>query len=265
MPDRNDMSQLLEIMARLRDPQRGCPWDLKQNFQSIVPHTLEEAYEVADAIETEDWQGLKGELGDLLFQVVFYAELGKERGLFDFGDILDTVSEKLIRRHPHVFGDANLDDELAVKANWEAEKAKERAAHEQHSVLDNIPHALPALTRAAKIQKRCATVGFDWKTLGPVVDKIHEEIDEVMEEVLMADVNEDRVSDELGDLLFATVNLVRHLGHDPEQVLRGANAKFERRFRQVEQFIAAEGLKVSDCTLSKLDAAWDQAKETEQI
>ncbi|PJG59089.1 nucleoside triphosphate pyrophosphohydrolase [Aeromonas cavernicola] len=264
MSQRYDLSQLLDIMTRLRDPQHGCPWDLKQSFQSIVPHTLEEAYEVADAIETEDWQGLKGELGDLLFQVVFYAQLGKEQGLFDFADIVDTVSEKLIRRHPHVFSDADLGSEQAVKANWEAEKAKERAALDQESVLDDIPQALPALTRAAKIQKRCATVGFDWKTLGPVVAKVHEEIDEVMAEVLMADVDEARVSDELGDLLFATVNLVRHLGNDPEQVLRAANAKFERRFRHVEQMIAAEGLNITACSLEKLDAAWDRVKQTER-
>ena len=167
MSQRYDLSQLLDIMVQLRSPDGGCPWDLKQSFQTIVPHTLEEAYEVADAIETQDWDGLKGELGDLLFQVVFYAQLGKEQGLFDFADIVDAVSEKLIRRHPHVFSDADLGDEQAVKVNWEAEKAKERAALDKESVLDDIPLSLPALTRAAKIQKRCATVGFDWKTLGP--------------------------------------------------------------------------------------------------
>lgn len=256
------LADLLAIMETLRDPERGCPWDKKQSFASIVPYTLEEAYEVAAAIEAGQWDELKGELGDLLFQVIFYAQLGKEQALFDFGDIVDTVSDKLIRRHPHVFGEADLGNEQAVKANWEATKSRERAERDQTSVLDDIPQALPALSRALKIQKRCASVGFDWKTLGPVVDKVHEEIDEVMEEALMADVNPDRVADELGDLLFATVNLVRHLGHDPEKVLRGANAKFERRFRKVEALIAEQGLAVSDCSLEKLDATWNRVKET---
>ncbi|QFI55611.1 nucleoside triphosphate pyrophosphohydrolase [Aeromonas simiae] len=256
------LADLLAIMETLRDPERGCPWDKKQSFASIVPYTLEEAYEVAAAIEAGQWDELKGELGDLLFQVIFYAQLGKEQGRFDFGDIVDTVSDKLIRRHPHVFGEVDLGNEQAVKANWEATKSRERAERDQTSVLDDIPLALPALSRALKIQKRCASVGFDWKTLGPVVDKVHEEIDEVMEEALMADVNPERVADELGDLLFATVNLVRHLGHDPETVLRGANAKFERRFRKVEELIAEQGLAVSDCSLEKLDSTWNRVKET---
>lgn len=256
------LADLLAIMETLRDPERGCPWDKKQSFASIVPYTLEEAYEVAAAIEAGQWDELKGELGDLLFQVIFYAQLGKEQGRFDFAGIVDTVSDKLIRRHPHVFGEADLGNEQAVKANWEATKSRERAERDQTSVLDDIPLALPALSRALKIQKRCASVGFDWKTLGPVVDKVHEEIDEVMEEALMADVNPERVADELGDLLFATVNLVRHLGHDPEKVLRGANAKFERRFRKVEELIAEQGLAVSDCSLERLDAAWNRVKET---
>lgn len=259
-----DLPALLAIMAQLRSPDGGCPWDRKQTFDSIVPHTLEEAYEVADAIAQQDWQGLKSELGDLLFQVVFYAQLGKEQGLFDFADIIDALGDKLVRRHPHVFAEQVFADEQVVKTNWEAQKAQERQSMAKASALDDIPRALPALSRAHKIQKRCASVGFDWKELKPVVDKVHEEIDEVMAEVVMADVDDARVRDELGDLLFACVNLVRHLGHEPEQVLRGANDKFERRFRHVEQLIAAQGLKIEQCSLDTLEQAWCNVKQTEQ-
>jgi ATP diphosphatase len=264
------IEQLLNIMQQLRDPENGCPWDCKQTFESIVSHTIEEAYEVADAIEKKEFTELKGELGDLLFQVVFYAQLAKEQGLFDFQDIIDTLSEKLIRRHPHVFSEVEFADELAVNANWEAEKKRERALKAQAdnkaaSVLDNIPSVLPALNRAYKIQKRCAHVGFDWKTLPPVVDKIKEEIDEVLVEVQRDDLSEQqkqaRIEDELGDLLFANVNLVRHLNCNPEQVLRQANSKFEKRFRQVELEVLRQGKQMSDCPLDELEVIWQKVKK----
>lgn len=266
----NNIEQLLKIMEQLRDPENGCPWDRKQTFASIVPHTLEEAYEVADAIAQQDFVDLKGELGDLLFQVVFYAQMAKEQKLFEFSDIIETLSEKLIRRHPHVFAQTEFADEQAVHANWEAEKEKERARKAQSenkatSVLDNIPSALPALTRAYKIQKRCANVGFDWKTLPPVIDKIKEEIDEVLVEVLRDDLTEQqkqlRIEDELGDLLFANVNLVRHLQCNPEQVLRQANEKFSKRFRLVEQEVLKKGKRMDDCSLEELEAIWTQIKK----
>jgi ATP diphosphatase len=266
----SNIEQLLEIMQQLRDPENGCPWDSKQTFQSIVPHTIEEAYEVADAIEQKDFSELKAELGDLLFQVVFYAQLAKEQNLFEFKDIIDTLSEKLIRRHPHVFAQTKFADEQAVHANWEAEKEKERALKAQAennvvSVLDNIPAALPALNRAYKIQKRCANVGFDWDSLPPVVDKIKEEIDEVLHEVLRDDLNvqqkQARIEDELGDLLFANVNLVRHLHCNPEQVLRQANSKFEKRFRRVEFELLKQGRQISDCPLDELENIWQKIKK----
>jgi len=265
-----NIDPLLNIMSRLRDPEGGCPWDNKQTFDSIVAHTIEEAYEVADAIEQKDFEGLKGELGDLLFQVVFYAQLGKEQGRFEFQDIIDTLNEKLIRRHPHVFADQQFLDEKAVNENWESEKEKERAlkakqADKADSVLDNIPQALPALNRAYKIQKRCANIGFDWKTLDPVVDKIHEELEEVLVEVRRDDLSDveqqARIEDELGDLLFANVNLVRHLSANPEKVMRQANSKFEKRFRLVELEVLKQGKKMNDCSLDELEMLWQEVKK----
>jgi len=265
-----NIEQLLNIMAQLRCPENGCPWDIKQTFESIVAHTIEEAYEVADAIEQKDFTDLKGELGDLLFQVVFYAQMAKEQNLFEFNDIIETLNEKLVRRHPHVFAQTKFADEQAVHANWEAEKEKERAQkassdNKSSSALDNIPLALPALNRAYKIQKRCAAVGFDWKTLAPVIAKIKEEIDEVLVEVerddLSAQQKQIRIEDELGDLLFANVNLVRHLNCSPEQVLRQANTKFEKRFRLVELEVAKQGQQLTDCSLEELEIIWQRVKK----
>lgn len=258
------IEQLLEIMVTLRDPQKGCPWDLKQSFATIVPHTLEEAYEVADAIEQQNWDDVREELGDLLFQVIFYSQLGKEQGLFDFNDVVQGINEKLTRRHPHVFGDKAFASEAEINANWEAEKAKERAEKgEDTSVLANIPRALPALTRADKIQKRCAKHGFDWDTLGPVVDKVHEEIEEVMEEVIQASPQQDRIEEEMGDLLFAVANFSRHVAVKPERALQRANQKFERRFRLVEKNVLEQGKRLEDCSLAELDRIWDTVKRGE--
>jgi len=259
----NQLDRLLGIMQRLRDPQTGCPWDKAQTFATIAPYTLEETYEVLDAIAREDFEDLRGELGDLLFQVVFYARMAEEQGRFDFNDICRAISDKLERRHPHIFGDANFTDSEQVLANWEKTKSAERAEKAQHSTLDDIPESLPALMRAYKIQKRCAAVGFDWTTLGPVVDKVHEELDEVMHEANQAVVDEAKLEEEIGDLLFATVNLSRHLGSKAEIALQKANRKFERRFREVEKIIAAQGLKLEDATLDQMEAAWCEVKSQE--
>lgn len=264
------LDDLLHLMARLRDPEYGCPWDIKQTFASIVPHTLEEAYEVADAIEREDFAHLPSELGDLLFQVVYYAQLGKEQGDFDFAQVVDNITRKLVRRHPHVFPDANLYSavdmprlsEQAIKQRWEEIKAQERAeqaeAPQQLSLLDDIPMALPALNRAIKLQKRAATVGFDWKQIEPIFDKLEEETEEVKQAIASGD--KAAIQDELGDLLFVVTNLARYFKIDPEQALRQTNQKFERRFRFIEQHMQAAGKAMQDATLAELDALWDQAK-----
>ncbi|WP_437882979.1 nucleoside triphosphate pyrophosphohydrolase [Pseudomonas sp. LRF_L74] len=268
------LDDLLHLMARLRDPQYGCPWDIQQNYASIVPHTIEEAYEVADAIERGDFDHLPGELGDLLFQVVYYSQLAREEGRFEFATVIDAITRKLVRRHPHVFPDGDLYgapdmprlDDVQVKERWEQIKAEERAekaeAPEQLSLLDDVPAVLPALSRAAKLQKRAAQVGFDWPEALPVVDKVREELDEVLE--AMSQGEPEAIAEEVGDLLFVVTNLARHLKVDPEAALRSANAKFERRFRFIEESLRRAGRPIENCALAELDALWSEAKKQEK-
>lgn len=268
------LDDLLHLMARLRDPQYGCPWDLKQSYATIVPHTIEEAYEVADAIERGDFDHLPGELGDLLFQVVYYSQLAREEGRFEFAQVVDAITTKLVHRHPHVFPDGDLYgavdvaklEEAAVKQRWEEIKAEERAekaaAPEQLSLLDDVPTALPSLSRAIKLQKRAAQVGFDWPEALPVVDKVREELDEVLE--AMSENDPEAIAEEIGDLLFVVSNLARHLKVDPETALRAANGKFERRFRFIEQALREAGRNMEDCALDELDALWGEVKKLEK-
>jgi ATP diphosphatase len=276
MPDRSDttldpgaaLARLLGIMARLRDPKGGCPWDLEQSFATIAPHTIEEAYEVADAIERGDMAHLKDELGDLLFQVVFYAQMSREAGGFDFAEVADAISDKMVRRHPHVFGEAQVDGAAAQTVAWEAQKESERhaaasASGARPSALDGVIAGLPALLRAVKLQKRAARVGFDWPEAVQVLDKIAEEVAEIRHEMTSGG-GPDRLRDEVGDLLFAVVNLARHLDVDPEGALRGTNLKFERRFRRIEDLLAEAGRHAKDGSLDELEALWVRAKAEEK-
>lgn len=265
---RYGMVDLLAVMARLRDPQRGCPWDLQQSFATIAPHTLEECYELVDAIERGDHAQIREELGDVLFQVIFYAQLGREQQLFSFDELVHNLVAKLLRRHPHVFPAGDLSEGRTdvsvsdVGVTWERVKQDERSAKQQHGVLDDVPLALPALSRAAKLQKRAARVGFDWQHWRQVLDKLQEECAEVEEAIAGGDAA--AIADEVGDLLFVCVNLARFLDIDPELALRGANRKFERRFRHIESSLAAGGRTPQQSTLAEMDALWDEAKLREK-
>jgi ATP diphosphatase len=262
-----DIDRLIEIMAALRTPGSGCPWDLEQNFETIAPYTLEEAYEVADAIARGNLADLKDELGDLLLQVVFHARMAQEQGAFDFGDVVDTITTKLIRRHPHVFADEQGRTAEAVKGLWERIKAEERAERGEAApagALAGVPVALPALTRALKLQNKAGRVGFDWNDPRAVLAKIREEADEIEAELDDADSTHEHAASEVGDLLFAVVNLARHLHADPEGILRATNLKFQRRFASIERALAARGKSPKDATLAEMDALWDAAKAAEK-
>jgi MazG family protein len=261
--DTGAVAELLEIMSRLRDPDTGCPWDLQQNFSTIAPYTLEEAYEVAEAIQRNDAADLCDELGDLLFQVVFHAQMARELGWFEFSDVVTAINRKLIRRHPHVFADESVADAGAQSEAWEKHKARERADKgvDTGSVLDAVPVALPALVRAQKIQQRAARVGFDWSEIRQVVDKLEEELAE-LRQALVAEESTERLQEELGDLMFSGVNLARFLDADAETLVRNASHKFESRFRVVEALAKQQQCALQDCCLDELEALWREAKNT---
>jgi ATP diphosphatase len=250
------IDRLLDIMARLRDPETGCPWDIEQDFATIAPYTLEEAYEVADAIQRQSWAELKGELGDLLFQVVYHSQMAAEAGHFTFAEVVSAISDKMVDRHPHVFGDASRDKTAEQQTrDWEAQKARERGPAR---TLDGIAASLPALTRALKLQNRAARVGFDWPSTDEVLDKLIEEAREVVE--ARDTLTHDHLAEEIGDLLFVMANLARHLKVDPEAALRAANAKFTRRFARIEDWLAETGRTPTDSDLTEMDALWNRAK-----
>ncbi len=265
-PPMSDIARLIGIMAALRTPGSGCPWDLQQNFASIAPYTIEEAYEVADAIARGNLVDLRDELGDLLLQVVFHARMAEEQGAFDFGDVVRSLTEKLLRRHPHVFGDRRDVTPHGVEQLWEQIKAQERAQRNgdsnRESALAGLPMGLPALTRASKLQAKASKVGFDWNDPMAVLAKIREEADEIQSELTRGD--RAAAGAEVGDLLFAVVNLARHVGADPEGVLRACNAKFERRFAAVEELLAGRGKRPSEASLDEMDALWNEVKAAEK-
>ncbi|MFI0395518.1 nucleoside triphosphate pyrophosphohydrolase [Paracoccus jiaweipingae] len=271
----DQIARLIGIMAALRDPDSGCPWDIEQTFASITPYTIEEAHEVADAVAREAWDEFPGELGDLLLQVVFHAQMADEAGMFDFAAVARSIADKLVFRHPHVFGDESRDKSAAQQVkDWEEIKAKERAGRAEKGVLDGVALGLPALTRAVKLQNRAARVGFDWPDAGAVLDKIHEECAELVEANDTArnaagqtgpnDAARAHLVEEYGDLMFVMANLARHLDIDPEEALRGANAKFTRRFRSIEAALAEQGRSPQDSDLAEMDALWDAAKAAER-
>jgi ATP diphosphatase len=262
------LDDLLELMSRLRDPEDGCPWDKAQNFDSIVQHTIEESYELADAIAQGDFKQIKEELGDVLFQVVFYSQLGTEQGQFDFDAVVDAITAKLLRRHPHVFPEGTLQSRAGqqttetpeVKKAWEAIKAEERKDKSQHGILDDVPVSLPALSRASKLQKRAARAGFDWEHTDDILTKLKEELAELEEARQQQD--EAAIHHEMGDILFCCVNLARRLQVDSESALRGCNQRFEKRFRYIEQQLASSGRSPEDASLEEMDKLWDQAKQS---
>ncbi len=274
MTGRVDISELLAIMARLRDREHGCPWDVQQTFATIAPYTIEEAYEVADAIDRGDYEDLRDELGDLLLQVVFHARMAEEEGRFGFADVVGTIVDKLVRRHPHVFAGASIEDEAALNRMWDAAKRDERAAKggaDDRSALAGIARGLPEWQRATKLQKKAAAVGFDWPSVEPVIAKLHEEIDEVRAEFAAVAAapedagHRDRLEDEIGDVLFVCVNIARHAKVDFGGALRRANAKFERRFRRMEALAAVDGVALADLSLEVQDRYWDRAKAEEKM
>ena len=257
------MPRLLEIMRRLRDPQTGCPWDIEQDFDSIAPYTIEEAYEVADAIARSDWRDLEGELGDLLLQTVYHTQMGEEAGHFTFDSVVKAISDKMVARHPHVFGNESRDKSAEQQVlDWEQIKAAERAGKAQTGTLDGVATGLPALTRAVKLQKRAARVGFDWPDTAHVIDKLIEEAAELVE--ARDQLSQVEVEEEFGDLLFVVANLARHLDVDPETALRATNAKFTRRFMGIEDALAKAGKTPSESDLAEMDALWDKAKDAER-
>jgi len=264
------MNQLLQIMKSLRNPDGGCPWDIEQKFSTIIPYTIEEAYEVADAVARDDMDELCSELGDLLFQVVYHSQMADEKGLFNFRDVTENINEKLIRRHPHVFAESKITDAKTQSISWEAIKTQERSEKQakagqeqglqQEKLLDGINQAMPALARAQKLQSRAATVGFDWHETQTVLDKIKEELEEVEEEINSETQNVEKIEDEIGDLLFTCVNLARHFHIDSESAVRKTNVKFEKRFAYIEHSLRNQGTDIQDATLEIMDKLWDEAK-----